>query len=172
MLKSLSSIIILLILLTVITSYSYTSTQTFHFSLHGLTIQVIINSKYHNIVNLTFNNFTYSLIIQTKYNITTNNSIILNHLNDSYILNDADLCNYNSTYNLIIINGTNQIGIIEIKIGSPDYSSPPFSSNPFDTNNSKAADSKSNQFSIFTFIIIGIIAIFATIFLRVLKQNK
>ncbi|AWR97178.1 hypothetical protein DFR86_06115 [Acidianus sulfidivorans JP7] len=173
MLKSLSLIIVLLITLNAIISSSYTVTYTFHTELSKIPIKVIINCISPKITNIIFNNVTNSIIIVTKYILKANSSeIALYKVNDSYILTDTYLYNYNTTYNIIILNNTRQIGTITIIVGSPDTSSFTFSSNPLVYNDSKNSYSNSNKLNMFIFILIGIIAIIATILLKVLKTNK
>lgn len=179
MFKSLSLIAALIILSFILVSFSYSQMYTFYVNNWGskYTIRLYVYSTQSNIVNITFYNFTKSLVIITKYNISLINSSyfnnILNKYNDGYLIDIYKMLLYpNSTFLFLISNKSEEIGLIKITIEYSNLSEN--TSNNVIGNTLESSDSKTNfnQLNTIMYSIIVIVAIFLTILARVIKKNK
>lgn len=177
MLKSLSLIVVLIIISFSITLYSYSQQYKFYINNSNTKYIVLVNLDTYtsDVVNITLNNFTHSLIINTPYNLTLANSsysIIITKYSNTYIINVYELPRSNeSTYLFYIFNNTKQIGTMKIIIYILNNTTFGLSVTGNGADNLTNTTNSDNS-NTFIFGAITIASIFLTIFARIIKKNK
>ncbi|AEE93610.1 hypothetical protein Ahos_0723 [Acidianus hospitalis W1] len=180
MLKALIFLLIVLALSSLV-SYSYYSNLSFKVGYSPPNKVILeIYSVVNNPVNISFNNITQEIYIRTTYNLTGVNISLVHTVIPNcpkskccYIINNEYLMYYNSTFLILIMNNSKEIGYIKIIVCKPENLTTPSLTNLNDNGTlpSKAKDG-SSIYDYIIVLLIPILSVTVSILLRVIKRNK
>lgn len=180
MLKALIFLLITLVFSSLV-SYSYYSNLSFKIGYSPPNKVILeIYSIVSNPVNISLNNITQEIYIRTSYNLTGVNISLIHILIPNwpnseycYIINSEYLTYYNSTFLILIMNNSKEIGYIKIIVCKPENLTMPNLTNS-DSNAALPSKTKDIQttYEYIVILLIPILSIIGSILLRVIKRNK